>query len=200
MRASLDRPDASRVPVLGIWVGGRGTRMGGVQKALLRAPGASETLLERSLRLARELDLEPVLIGRADLGEIAEGLLQLPDDPSGIGPLGGLSSLFAYARERPALTLACDMPYVSAALLARLAREAPQAQLLAPRDAASGKWQTLFARHDGPSVSQPLRETLAAGERSFQSLFKRVAVSELALSPDERAQLRDWDTPEDMRS
>jgi molybdopterin-guanine dinucleotide biosynthesis protein A len=91
------------------------------------------------------------------------------------------------------------MPYVTAELLARLAHEPVDAQVLAPRDPASGKWEPLVARYQSPSVAPVLARALAEGERSFQGLFKRLHVVELSLHASERTQLRDWDTPADMR-
>jgi molybdopterin-guanine dinucleotide biosynthesis protein A len=111
-----------------------------------------------------------------------------------------LQSLLAHAAGRSAICLACDMPYVTAALLVRLATAAQHADVLAPRDPATGKWQPLCARYHGPSVAPVLESALAGGERSFQGLFRRMNVAELPLDASERAQLRDWDTPEDMRA
>jgi molybdopterin-guanine dinucleotide biosynthesis protein A len=186
--------------VLGICVGGRGRRMGGVQKALLPAPDGQGTLLARLSRLGREAGLEVVLLGAADLGVHATGLAQLPDFAPEVGPLAGLASLLRHAGARPAVCLACDMPFVEAALLARLVREQPEAEVLAPRAAVNGKWEPLFARYHGAHVAPVLAETLRQGERSFQALFGRLNVCELGLSASERASLRDWDTPEDMRA
>jgi molybdopterin-guanine dinucleotide biosynthesis protein A len=187
--------------LLGIFIGGRGLRMGGVQKALLIAPDTGETLIARSLRIAREAELEVVLLGAAELGAQAAGALQLPDASSGIGPLAGLQSLLKHAGERNAICLACDMPYVTAELLGRLARASAskQPQVLAPRNPKTGKWEPLFARYQSPTVAPLLADALAEGERSFQGLFRRLTVAELPFDPSERAQLRDWDTPEDMR-
>jgi molybdopterin-guanine dinucleotide biosynthesis protein A len=184
--------------VLGIFVGGRGRRMGGVQKALLRAPDSAEPLVTRLARIGRALDLEVVLVGAAELGDASAGLVQLAD-AADIGPLGGLLSLLAHAGARPALGLACDMPFVSSELLARLANEAPQAALLAPRDPQTGKWQALFARYAGARVSPFVQSALERGEHSFQTLFERVPAVELSLAPSEHAQLRDWDTPDDVQ-
>jgi molybdopterin-guanine dinucleotide biosynthesis protein A len=184
--------------VLGIFVGGRGRRMGGVQKALLRAPDSAEPLVARLARIGRALELEVVLVGAAELGDAAAGLVQLRD-AADIGPLGGLMSLLAHAGERPALGLACDMPFVSSELLARLADEAPEAALLAPRDPQTGKWQALFARYAGPRVSPFVQSALQRSDHSFQTLFERVPAVELSLGPSEHAQLRDWDTPDDLQ-
>ncbi|MET0385776.1 MAG: NTP transferase domain-containing protein [Polyangiales bacterium] len=185
-------------PLLGITIGGRGRRMGGVQKALLRAPDSDETLVARLVRLAAEAELDVVLLGRAELGDSARGVLQLPDALPDAGPLLGLRSLLTYAGGRSALCLACDMPYVTCSLLVRLRDEVPDATVLAPRDPASRKWEPLFARYASAQVEPVLRRALASGERSFQQLFTRLSVTELALDPDERALLRDWDSEADM--
>lgn len=208
--------------VMGICVGGRGRRMGGVQKALLCAPDTGESLVARLLRLGREAGHEVVLLGAAELGDAVSGVAQLPD-AADIGPLAALQSLLTYAGGRDALCLACDMPFVTSELLARLAGESSRAlpagvaphapdgersaggqrelaDVLAPRDHASGKWESLFARYRSVTVAPLLEHALLEGERSFQGLFTRLTVAELLLDPRERAQLRDWDTPEDMRA
>jgi len=174
--------------------------MGGVQKALLATPDGRETLLGRTLRVGREAGCELVLLGAAELGADAEGVPQLPDFAPDVGPLAGLASLLRAAGDRPALCLACDMPFVTPALLGRLVHEQPDAPVLAPRAAGTGKWEALFARYDAARVTPLLEEALAQGERSFQGLFRRLNVRELALSPQERTALHDWDTPEDMRA
>ncbi len=193
--------DSPRAPVLGLFVGGKGRRMGGAAKALLPAPGSGEPLGARLLRLAEAAGLPVVLIGDArasDLPPSAATLLGLHDRPAGIGPLGGLAALLAHADPRPALALACDMPYLDAELLKKLAYDPRPAAVLAPRDRATGKWQALFARYDPRLVRPALEATLAAGERSFQQLFARLPCTELLLDDAEHAQLRDWDYPADI--
>ncbi|HEX4354938.1 MAG TPA: molybdenum cofactor guanylyltransferase [Polyangiales bacterium] len=185
--------------LLGIFVGGRARRMGGVQKALLLAPDREETLLARLIRIGRAADLEVVLVGNAALGEVSAGLIQLRDAADGVGPIGGLASLLAYAGERDALCVACDMPFLGRALLSRLASEQPDALTLAPRDPSTGKWQAMFARHASARMLPRLHAALDAGQTSFQMLFEQAPARELALDGDEHAQLRDWDTPDDMR-
>jgi molybdopterin-guanine dinucleotide biosynthesis protein A len=173
--------------------------MGHVQKPLLPAPDGSSSLLARTLRVAREAGLDPVLVGDAALGEAAEGLCLLADSEPGIGPLAGLAALLTHAASRPVIAVGGDMPYLSAALLRRLLHEEIGAPVLAPRDAQSGKWQPLFARYDAATVSPVLARVIQAGERSFQKLFRHLTVHELALSESEAGTLRDWDTVEDMR-
>lgn len=182
----------------GIFVGGRATRMGGLPKGLLPAPDGGEPLVVRLARLARELACEPVLVGDdARYQAVLPSLRTLPDAPANVGPLGGLGGLLAAAEGAPVLALACDLPRVSRALLARLLSEQPEAAVLAPRS-ESGLWEPLCARYRADRVLPRLTEALAAGTRSFQRLFRELEVAELALDAESRAELVDWDTPSDV--
>lgn len=181
-------------PLVGILAGGAGRRMGGADKARLLAPGG-EQLLPRLLRVCRELSLPAVVVGG---GNAPEGVRALSDDPAGIGPIGGLSALLAHAGARPALLLACDLPYLTAPLLGRLASTASAAPVLVARDPSTGKWQPMFARYAPDAVLPPLRLAIADGVRSLQTFLRTQQVEELLLDDAERAQLRDWDTPEDL--
>jgi molybdopterin-guanine dinucleotide biosynthesis protein A len=191
---------SARACVLGVFVGGQGKRMGGVSKALLRTPDGTESLVERALRVGREAGLTVVIVGAGDTGAIDANVSRLMDDPSGVGPLGGLAALLAHAKQRDAhaIALACDMPYVSAALLAKLANDPRDAAILCPRDAVSGKWQALFARYTPEPALLALHATLDAGQRSLQALIERAGGLPLTLSTEEHALLRDWDTPQDV--
>lgn len=186
---------------LGLFVGGRGLRMGGAAKGLLALPDG-ETVLARLLRVGAQAAPEatPVLVGDA-AAYATFALPAISDAPRGVGPLGGLRALLADAAKKGldgVLALACDLPYVAPALIARLTRERPDALALASRDGEL--WQPLAARY-ATGALPVLDETLAAGERSFQRFFARLGerAAELALDASERATLRDWDRPEDMR-
>lgn len=182
-------------PVLGVLAGGQGRRMGGRDKAWLPAPGGREALIERLLRIGGELGLSSVVVG----GHAPPGVPQISDEPAGIGPLGGLRALLVHAGTRPVIALACDLPYVDATLLAKLAHAESHAAVLAPRDPGSGKWQTLCARYV-PALALPACDAvLARGERSLQALLRLLPVEELALSASEHALLADWDEPGDVR-
>lgn len=188
----------------GIFVGGLATRMHGDAKGLLPAPDTREPLALRLARIARELGLTPVLVGQdARYHAALPGLSVVADQPSGVGPLGGLSGLLRAAEQeaspaRFVVALSCDLPLISRALIERLGSHPSHAQVLAPR-AADGPWEPLFARYDARAVREPLARALALGRRSFQRLFDDLTVEELALSESERAQLIDWDTPEDVK-
>jgi molybdopterin-guanine dinucleotide biosynthesis protein A len=185
---------------IGLFVGGRGTRMGGVAKGLLRAPSGA-SILEHLLTQCRVAlpSAARVLVGDA----AAYASLELPvlsDAPAGVGPLGGLRALLldaARAGEHAVIALACDMPFVSARLLARLAAETPEAVALAPR--TETLWQPLCARYSLGALSA-VEAALAAGERSLQRVFARLGreALPLELDPEEQSELRDWDEPDDV--
>ena len=170
--------------------------MGGVDKGALRLSGGGPTILERLLALGRTLDLEVVLVGAGD--QARHEVRQLSDEPPGVGPLGGLASALRHAGCARCIVLACDMPYLTAPLLRRLVEAPAVDAVLAARDRHSGKWQAFFARYEPGSVQPALEACLDAGERSFQALFARLPVTELALSDAEVALLADWDRPEDV--
>ena len=189
--------------VVGILVGGRGERLGGVAKGLLPAPGSGVTLLERLLgELAAALPSAPIaLLGRAD-AYASFGLKALPDEPPGVGPLGGIVSLLEHAQKcgaRSALSLSCDLPRIDRGLLARLATEHLHASALVTRQAAVRN--PLVARYAVADALPAARGALLTGKRSVQAVLDALGdkVAVLALSADEEARLADWDVPEDLR-
>jgi molybdopterin-guanine dinucleotide biosynthesis protein A len=186
--------------VAGLFVGGRGTRLGGVEKGRLSGP-TGERLVDRLVHVCRDAvpDAPLVLVGEAS-AYADLGLVALTDDPPGVGPLGGLCALVAHAERvgaAGALALACDLPYLGAALVRRLSTEAPGAWLVAPRE--GDVWDTLIARY-ATAALPTVRETLAAGERALFRVAERLGDRAAALSLDarERDELRDWDRPEDI--
>jgi molybdopterin-guanine dinucleotide biosynthesis protein A len=184
--------------IVGIFVGGKSSRMGGAAKGLLPAPDTGEALVVRSQRLALELGHRPVLVGAADAyRSLLPQLACIADAPGGVGPLGGLGGLLRFAEGQPVIALACDMPYVSGALLSRLTTYTGPADALAARG-TTGLWEPLCALYHAARALPRLESALAHGERSFQALFARLTVEELSLRDHERDALRDWDVPDDV--
>jgi molybdopterin-guanine dinucleotide biosynthesis protein A len=203
-------------PVVGVFVGGQGRRMGGIAKGLLVFEGV--TLIERVLGACRAAAdpgaLQHVyLVGNA-VPYVATGLPSLDDAPAGLGPIGGLRALLLQARLLgvDALAVAVDLPYLGERLVRRLCLEQPGVAALAPRQA--GRWQPLFARYQPDAVLPALETALAAGQTALQSIFRGLEpgpafpvgdnrertprASELVLTPGEERELLDWDSPDDM--
>jgi molybdopterin-guanine dinucleotide biosynthesis protein A len=180
--------------IAGVFVGGAGRRMGRCAKGMLQAPGGG-TLLERWLGLLPSLAIERVLlVGRHEAYE-GLGLEVIDDDPAGIGPIGGLAALLKASGASRALALACDMPFVSPGLLARLLA-APDAGIVAPR--RGGLWEPLCARYEPELVLPVVARRIAAGSHALQPLLDEAGAVALPLGPNEEDELRDWDAPTDV--
>lgn len=152
-------------PIVGVLIGGASSRMGGSPKGLILLPGG-ETILERTLRIAREAGLDVVLVGNLDAYDAVaaeHGVTRVADAPDVQGPLAGLHALIENAGDRAAIALACDMPFVTVALLHRLVSESPAAPVLAPRSADGQKWEPLCARYHSEHVRPALHAAIKAG-------------------------------------
>lgn len=194
--AQPDEPLAA--PLVGVFVGGRGERMGGVVKGLLRTP-SGVTILDRLARVVKRAapDAELVLVGAHD-GLEGNGWSRLPDDPDGQGPLAGLSALLraAAADGRSAIALASDLPFITPSLFTRLVREAETAPIYAPK--LDGIFQPLFARYTPDIVLPAVGEVLRSPRKSLLAVFDRVTPVEMPVDADEAHALRDWDEPTDL--
>jgi molybdopterin-guanine dinucleotide biosynthesis protein A len=182
-------------PLVGIFVGGRARRMGGIAKGLLPAPDGAGPLVLRASGLAQTLALRVVLVGEHP-AYAALGLPMIADAAADAGPLGGLVALLEHARGEDVIALACDLPYLDGTLLARLAHERPDAAILAPR--RDGRWEPLAARY-GAGVLPSARRRLDARELALQALLAEVGATELPLDAATLPTLDDWDTPADLR-
>lgn len=172
--------------------------MGGRPKGLLRAP-SGETLVERWKSLFAGLSIPCVLVGeRAKSAYASVGLEILADARAAddLGPLGGLLSLLEHAAEGAAIAVACDMPFVSAELVRRLAEIRSSAPAVAAR--REGRWEPFFARYDATTVLRTALAHADARRGSLQALLDAVSAEELAMSDAEHAELLDWDAPEDL--
>jgi molybdenum cofactor guanylyltransferase len=196
-------PSASARLVVGVFVGGHGSRMGGVVKGLLKAPGSDQSLIERLLEQLRSAvpGAEIVLVGNAE-PYTSLGLLAVSDNPPGVGPLGGLLGLLAYAEQRgaqQALVLACDLPRLNDALIARLDHEGHGAGALVAEQA--GVRNPLIARYAVRPALDAARRAFDAGARSLQAVLDRLepGVVCLRVSESEASLLEDWDTLSELR-
>jgi len=104
--------------LVAVLAGGRGRRMGG-DKAALALGGRA--LVEWPLAAAREAGLEAVVVVKAStvLPALEVPVWIEPDEPS--HPLTGLVFALERAGGRAVVGAACDMPFVGAELLGRLA-------------------------------------------------------------------------------
>lgn len=168
--------------------------MGGAAKGLLHAPGG-EPIVLRTQRLFAELGIDCVLVG-AHPAYRNLGLELLVDDGAAEGPLAGILALLERAGDRNVVAVACDMPFIEKALLARLI-DAPPAPVVAPRrhDPERNRrvWEPLFARY-APSVRPAAYAYARRGGRKLQELLDLAGAQPLDLVPTDESSLIDWDT------
>lgn len=176
---------------LGLLAGGRGTRLGGVDKAWLERGGVPQVL-----RLARRFAGECGAVLVSANGDTARydaaGLTVVADCTPDIGPLAGLESLATACATPWLLTLPVDLVDANDCL---------------PRTLASVGGDGAVARDDDglqPLVAlyrlAPLRDAVAAainaGEHAVQALQARMDLPAVAFSDFRFGNLN---TPEDLR-
>ena len=167
--------------------------MGGLPKGLLVGPDGAP-LIERLRGLFERIGVECLLVG-SDLRYRHLGMEEVPDATPGIGPIGGLLALCDRGREARVIAVACDMPHVSEALLRRLAAYPSERAVVAPYH--EGRWEPLFARYDAMRILPKLRDRIAGKRHSLQGLLDDHGEA-LPMSSAELAEMRDWDSFDDV--
>ncbi len=187
-----------------ILAGGRGMRLGGVDKSALLLGGRS--ILDRQLDALRGRFSRVLLVLAAD----APATAPVPSDvalvrdraPAGSGPLAGLDAAFAAltADEESLVCLAADMPLIAGPALDLLRDTAPDAQALVPL--VAGHPEPLFARYHR-SCAPAVAAALAAGRLKTMGLLAAVHVhwlreAILRQADPGLASLHNINTPEDL--
>src|SRR5262249_42389066 len=115
-----------------ILAGGKGARMGGVCKALLRVAGWS--ILERQVAVLRPL-VGQIFIARGLRTEFLglPGCVVIPDRQGGKGPLAGLEAAFAASTAEALFVVGCDFPFLAPRLVKHFLGAHPDAHALVPR-------------------------------------------------------------------
>jgi molybdopterin-guanine dinucleotide biosynthesis protein A len=181
-----------------ILAGGKSRRMGGSPKALL--PFGGRPLIEHIAETLRSVLSDCLVV--TNTPELYASLrLPMVGDvfPEG-GSLGGIYSGLRAASGDAALCVACDMPFLSAPLVAYLAGQATEADVVIPD--AAGELQTLHAVY-GKACLPAMERRLLRGELKIVGFFDDVRV--LRVPADAVARLVDPDiafmnlnTPEDL--
>jgi molybdopterin-guanine dinucleotide biosynthesis protein A len=109
-----------------ILAGGQARRFGGCDKSALVVGGA--TLMARQVAELGRVSDDILLVGHRSPPPLPRGVRVVGDRVAGAGPLAGLEAALAAARHAWVAAIACDMPFVSAALVAHLHALAVQTQ------------------------------------------------------------------------
>jgi molybdopterin-guanine dinucleotide biosynthesis protein A len=113
-----------------ILAGGQARRFGGHDKSQLRVGG--RTILERQLDALQGVVDRIYLVGSRGPIVAPPHASVIPDRTPGQGPLGGLDAALSVSGGH-VLALACDMPYVTSALLGYLIHQLADVDAVVPR-------------------------------------------------------------------
>jgi molybdopterin-guanine dinucleotide biosynthesis protein A len=152
-----------------VLAGGQSTRMGR-DKATLEFDG--QPLLERAVAVLRECFPEVMVIRQ--------------DDVPGLGPIGGL--LTALRRAPEIFVVACDMPFLDAALIREMAAQLPG------YDAVAIPGEPLHAAYSA-RILPVVEAQIAAGDYSVQSLLSKLRVKTVEAGP-----IINVNTPEELEA
>jgi molybdopterin-guanine dinucleotide biosynthesis protein A len=181
-----------------VQAGGKSTRMGGVPKALVELGG--RRLIERVVGVVREV-VDDVLIvtNTPDLYRFLD-LPMVPDVFVDHGSLGGIYSGLAAAPGDAAFTVACDMPFLRAAVARLVVERAAEADVVIPR--AGDQLQTMHAVY-GKACLPAIEARLRAGRLKIVGFFDEVRVlevpeAEVARHADPALVFMNLNTPEEL--
>lgn len=182
-----------------ILAGGRGSRMGGIEKGLLDWRG--RLLIAHLIEtLAPQVDHIVINANRAHERYTAFGLPIIQDTAAfaGCGPLAGLHAALSHSRETLVVCVPCDLPGVPPDLVTRLldaALSCPTQPPLAYAACAGRAWPTLCLAHT--SWREPLETSLSLGHFAAWRWFVEhgACVADLGDTP-----LANFNTHADLRS
>lgn len=179
-----------------ILAGGRGRRMGGVDKGLepLRGKPMAQWVLER---LAPQVDEVLINANQNTDAYGALGCRVVGDTVGGFaGPLAGLQSGLTHARHELVITVPCDSPFLPRDLVARLrdALERTHADLAVAKTGAQPHPVFCLCRR---TVLPHLTAFLAGGGRKIDAWYATLAVAEAGFD-DEADAFANVNTPEEL--
>lgn len=161
-----------------IQAGGKSSRMG-QDKALM--PFLGRPLVARQVDRLASADIPLLVITNRPEDYAFLGLPMTADLMPGVGPLGGLYTALSSASTPLVTVVACDMPFVSAALLSAqrdiLLEEG--VDVVIPRTEEG--LEPLHATYRRETCLPAVRAALEAGERKMIVWFSAVAVREMSL-------------------
>ncbi|HEX6940834.1 MAG TPA: molybdenum cofactor guanylyltransferase [Longimicrobiales bacterium] len=174
-------PPVPALPSFGAILAGGQSRRYGAPKALATIDGTP--IVERVRAALAQACADIVLIANDAALYAGLGLPIRPDARPGLGVLGGILTALLWARDegRPgALAVACDMPFLSPALLRRLLADAGHADVVAPESGGRRGVEPLCAWY-GVGCIPAIEAELARGERHIVGFFDDVRVRRVPL-------------------
>ncbi len=158
-----------------ILAGGRAERLGGADKAALMIGGAR--IIDRQLAVLTEVAGEVLIVANDPARYAAFQIPVIPDVIPGAGALGGVYSALCAAHNDAVVVLACDLPFVTRALVDRLIDELEREDdVVMPRSARG--LEPLCAVYR-TRAAQRIRRRIERGELQMSELARELRVHEV---------------------
>lgn len=178
---------------LGILAGGRGTRLGGRDKAWLLRGGVPQ-VVRVAQAFAGDCGVVLVSANRDLARHAALGLQAVPDRIAGIGPVAGLEALAAACATTWLLTLPVDVVDAGPGLLPALVRAAAVVDGAVAEDADG--LQPLVALYRCAALRPAVAGAIAGGDYSVRAMQGRMRLARARVAG---MRLGNLNTPEDLR-
>jgi molybdenum cofactor guanylyltransferase len=189
--------------------GGQSRRMGS-DKALLPLVAGGQPMLGVVLERLGAVADDVVVVANDQARYAALGARVVPDLRRDVGTLGGIQAAIAWSAHDHCLVVACDMPFLSLALLRRMADEPRNYDVLVPLIPGESRqrddglvFQTLHAIYSKRCLPF-IEKQIAEGKKQVVSFFADVRVRTLDVTditlwdPDLRS-FFNVNTPEGLR-
>lgn len=178
-----------------ILAGGRGMRMGGVEKGLLLQGG--EPMIAHAIRRLRpQVGALMISANRERERYEAFGLPVVPDTLPDVGPLGGVLAALLQWNGALLASAPCDSPSPPADLVARLRAAVEDSGAPAATVRAGGRVHPVFALYRGETVV-PLERYLTGGRRSVLGFLEEIGA--VVVDFEDAGAFGNVNTPDDLR-
>jgi molybdopterin-guanine dinucleotide biosynthesis protein A len=160
-----------------VLAGGRATRLGGANKAMLQV--GNKRLIDRVLSALNPIASQIILVGHLAEGLSGPVIDIVPDKLQGGSALIGIYSGLQAARNDVALVVACDMPFLSTPLLKRIAVLSEGYDVAVPR--VGNHLEALHAAYRR-SCLPVMREAISQQQHKIIDFYTRLKVREIGES------------------
>ena len=184
-------------PLYGVVLAGGASRRMGRDKATLEYRGRSQVAIAFDL-VARHCQRAFVSVRPDQTNDPARAALpQIVDEIAGIGPIAGIAAAQAAHPDAAWLVVACDLPFLGDAAIARLVAARGTRAIVAYRSAHDGLPEPLCAIYE-PSTRAAILEAIARDRRCPRKFVIESGVP--LLDQADPAALDNVNTPQDFES
>jgi molybdopterin-guanine dinucleotide biosynthesis protein A len=181
--------------------GGQSTRMGRDKVYLpVEWEGALIPLWERQMAVLQSTTPETLVISGPRKQGYPPSVPVVPDDWTGVGPLGGIATCLSRTQSPFLLVLAVDLPRVQPRFLKRLLARSVDGRGVVPMH--HDHFEPLIALYPVSALAVALvqlREQNYALQHFVAKLLENRLVIRYQVEPAEQAQLENWNTPLDAQ-